>query len=78
MSKSKLEYSLEIKKLKLSITKAETAKEDIDMKVLEAEVNVERMNNHKELQDKHIAEIKQELEEKEVEYQKNFGEPFSG
>lgn len=71
--RSKLELELELKKLRLSITKAETAKEDIDMKIMEAEVNVERMRNHKKLQDSHIADIKQEIKEKEAIFKKEYG-----
>ena len=62
---SRLELQLELKKLKLAITRAEAAKEEIDMKTMEAQVNVERMKKHQKLQDEVIVQKREEILELE-------------
>jgi len=59
--KSALEQELEKRRLKLTITKAEAAKEEIEMKIMEHRINIERMEDHLKLQDERIAEAKANL-----------------
>ena len=63
MIKVELEKELKIKKLELTIRKAETAKEELDYKMLEKKVEVERMKEHRDLQDEAIKKAKDELKE---------------
>ena len=53
---------LEIAKLKLAIKKADTAKDELDVKILEAMDNIQRMEDHKNLQDERMAECRDQLD----------------
>lgn len=54
--------SLELKKLELAIQKAKTAKMELDLKICERQEDILRMEDHKELQDKRIANLENEIE----------------
>lgn len=58
-----MEKSLELKKLQLVISRAENMKLELDMKIDERILDIERMKEHLALQDRVIDEAKQKLKE---------------
>jgi len=56
-----LEYDL--KKLQVNTKRAETAKDEIDMKLMEKKLDIQRLEEHKTLQDKTIEKLEKDIEE---------------
>lgn len=52
---------LELKKLELKISKAKTAKEELEVKIMERKLDISRMEDHLALQDTVILDAKEEL-----------------
>ena len=61
-----LKKIMEIKKIRVGIKKAESAKEELEFKVLERKADIERMEEHILLQDEIIEAKKNELKEMEA------------
>ena len=61
MSSEELNRKLQMQKLQLSISKARTAKEEIECKILERQVDIERLKEHAQLQDEVIEKSSAEL-----------------
>ena len=59
---TELQKRMAVKQLQLKISKAETAKEEIELKILEHEDGIERQRHHATLQDAAIAEARANLE----------------
>ena len=58
-----MKIELEKKKLALAVTKARAAKEEIEMKILERQLDIERMRDHSRLQDDVIKQAEDKLAE---------------
>lgn len=63
MDLREMEKALELKKLQLSISRAENAKLELDMKIDERIIDIERMKEHLKLQDKVIEDSKNKIKE---------------
>ena len=63
LSFEEMEMALKRKKLEMRIRKANNAKEDLDLKILEAQLQIKRMSDHKVLQDEEIEKAQVELDE---------------
>ena len=61
MGRSNLQLELDKKKLLFSITKAKTAKEEIEMKILEKQLEIERLQDHSLLQDEVITKAEEKI-----------------
>ena len=66
MDKKKFNLELEKQRIMLKIRKAEVAKEEMDVKILELQDQKYRIEDHKKLQDKAILQAKEELKTIEV------------
>jgi len=53
--------SLEKKKIELDIMKAQTAKLELQFKIEKIKEDIQRMNEHIQLQDDRVEELKEEL-----------------
>jgi hypothetical protein len=59
--RERLELEVELKRLQYAITKAETNKQEVDVKLLEKELDVARLREQTEAQDKLIQELKEKI-----------------
>ncbi len=67
----KMELELERKRLLVAISKAESAKIELDMKKTECLLNIQRTEDHIKLQDDRITKTKKELAELEKQLKAN-------